>query len=202
MPPALRSRPSLRDSPTPAFSDGSHADSPSDAAVASRQAAVARRRPIGRRILLGGLAAPGARGVHSRCPTEAGGLERLVAGDGGALERLVGRLLEDQPQPLERNPGVALDPAGGADLDDPVDDAGGLAECGQLDPRYASSLANEVPHGQRPVAPAPAPAQLLDDPPRPVCFADPELRPLAAEPEASRRALPTGIARASRKSSR
>src|ERR671914_227543 len=114
--------PSRAGSSTPG-SSSPHAASPSGAATASRQAAsVRRRRSIRPRILFGGPAHRRPRGVHPRRGPEARRLRRLIAGDRRPLELPLGRLLEDHPQPLERLLRLAPDPAGGADLPQPVDD--------------------------------------------------------------------------------
>src|SRR4051812_41394330 len=99
------------------------------AASARAQAAavVLAGRRIGARILLGATLVPGtprASRVHPRVRAEAGRLERLVAGDAHPGERAVRGVLEHEPQTLERHLRVALDPAGGAGLPDPVEDRG------------------------------------------------------------------------------
>src|SRR4051812_17305764 len=111
---------------------------PTSAAVsASTQAAavVLAGRRIGARILGTCLVAraPGPRGVHPGVRPEPGRLERLVAGHADARERALGRILEPQPQTLERHLRVAPYPARGAGLPEPVQQRGRLAVGAQLD---------------------------------------------------------------------
>src|SRR5215211_6690220 len=112
---------------------------------------------------------------------EARRLVRLVPRDRRALELRALGLLEDRPQPLERLPRLAPDPAGGADLLEAVDDGGRLAEGGELHAGDVRRLACEVVDGDRAVAAAPAHPDLLDDLPRAVGLRDRQLRVLVRE---------------------
>src|SRR5918999_2569376 len=105
-------RPSRAGSLIPASSLGfPHAKSARQAATASELAAMGRRGSIGERILVAELAGTG--GVHARRRPEARGLQGLVSGHGGPRQGLVGRLLEDHAQALQRDLAVAPDPASG-----------------------------------------------------------------------------------------
>src|SRR5919109_2920764 len=120
-------------------------------------------------------------GVHARRSPEPRRLCRLIARDGRSLERILWRLLEDHPEPLERLLSLAAQPSGGADLLQPVDDGGRLAVGRQLHARDAAALGSEVVHGHRPVAPAATDAQLFDNTARTVRLLDLKLRILLRE---------------------
>src|SRR5829696_6461021 len=154
---------------------------------------MARHERMSRDTLLTG----GTGGVHAAVASEAGRLGGLVARNRRPTERPVGPFLEDRAQSSQRRRALPPDPAGGADLEQPVDDRGGLAERGELHAGHATRLLAEVVDGERAVAPATPEADLLDDAPRPIDLTDGELGVLLGErrmqAEARSRPLTHGV---------
>src|SRR4051812_1862764 len=171
MPPIRSGRPSREAS----FSRGL---SPQPAPItASRQMARAalmwRRRSIGARSL--SLDDP-------RALAETRGLHRLEAGDRGACERLPGRLLEDQPQPLERRLRLAVHPAVEAEpLLERLTRGAGFEPGGHLDARVAVAGACQLPGHATLGTEVAAAVCSLDDPARRLRLHDRHLEVQARE---------------------
>src|SRR3954463_7117422 len=180
MPSSGSASPSRAASSTPCFlSFSPQAVTP--VARMARQSSVMTRRVMRPGILVRPSEPRPVSRVHPGVPAEPRRLVRLVAGDGGALQLHPVRLLEHHAEPVERLPGLPLDPAGRPDLLEAVHQGRRLAEGRELDPRDARGLAREVVYSDRAVAAAAAVADLLDDLPGAVGPRDRQLRVLVRE---------------------
>src|SRR5256885_10810382 len=137
-------------------------------------AALRTRRGVMRRRSL----TPGPGCGPLRVHPETGGLQRLEPRDGGAGERPVGVLLEDQAQPLERRPGPPLQPAAKAELRlEPLARRAHLALDRHVNAGEAAARGLELPEDPAQAAAVAARLGALRDGPRPVGLHDGRLDP-------------------------